>query len=153
MLKFKTNFIIAVVGMTAPEIIFDRVDSKKEHMGLTTWSRAPDGKVLLRDAKIAKNYLSEKELKNLNRVVSMYLDYAEDRAERQIPMSMKDWAERLDKFFEFYEYAVLKDKGKISRDDVDDFVEQEFEKFRSVQDRLFKSDYNKFDEETRRYLV
>ena len=87
--KVQNKLHYAVVGLTAPEIIYERADSKKEHMGLTTWSRAPDGKVLLRDAKIAKNYLSEKELKTLNRVVSMYLDYAEDRAERQIPMSMK----------------------------------------------------------------
>lgn len=83
----------------------------------------------------------------------MYLDYAEDRAERQIPMSMKDWSERLDKFLEFYEYAVLKDKGKISREEVDKFVKLEFDKFRPVQDRLFRSDYNKFDEETKKYLV
>ena len=141
----------AVVGLTAPEIIHERADSKKEHMGLTTWSRAPDGKILLRDAKVAKNYLTEKELKTLNRVVSMYLDYAEDRAERQIPMSMKDWAERLDKFLEFY--AVLKGKGKISRKDVDEFVKLEYEKFRPIQDKLFESDYNKFDEETKKFLV
>ena len=83
----------------------------------------------------------------------MYLDYAEDRAERQIPMSMKDWAERLDKFLEFYEYEVLKGKGKISRKEVDEFVKLEYEKFRPVQDKLFKSDYNKFDEETKKFLV
>ena len=143
----------AVVGLTAPEIIYERADSEKEHMGLTTWSKAPDGKILLRDAKVAKNYLTEKELKTLNRVVSMYLDYAEDRAERQIPMSMKDWAEKLDKFLEFYEYSVLKGKGKISRKEVDEFVKLEYEKFRPVQDKLFKSDYNKFDEETKKFLV
>ena len=119
----------------------ERADSRKEHMGLTTWSGAPDGKILLRDAKVAKNYLTQKELKTLNRVVSMYLDYAED------------WAERLDKFLEFYEYAILKGKGKISRKEVDDFVKLEYEKFRQVQDKLFKSDYNKFDEETKKFLV
>ena len=151
--KVQNKLHYAVVGLTAPEIIHERADSKKEHMGLTTWSRAPDGKILLRDAKVAKNYLTEKELKTLNRVVSMYLDYAEDRAERQIPMSMKDWAERLDKFLEFYEYAVLKGKGKISRKEVEKFVELEYEKFRPVQDKLFKSDYNKFDEETKKFLV
>ena len=131
----------AVVGLTAPEIMRERADSRKEHMGLTTWSGAPDGKILLRDAKVAKNYLTQKELKTLNRVVSMYLDYAED------------WAERLDKFLEFYEYAILKGKGKISRKEVDDFVKLEYEKFRQVQDKLFKSDYNKFDEETKKFLV
>ncbi len=150
--KVQNKLHYAVVGLTAPEIIRERADSKKEHMGLTTWSRAPDGKVLLRDAKVAKNYLTQKELNTLNRLVSMYLDYAEDRAERQIPMSMKDWAERLDKFLEFYEYAVLKNKGKISREEVDEFVKLEFEKFKPVQDRLFKSDYNKFDAETKEYL-
>ena len=151
--KVQNKLHYAVVGLTAPEIIYERADSKKEHMGLTTWSRAPDGKILLRDAKVAKNYLTEKELKTLNRVVSMYLDYAEDRAERQIPMSMKDWAERLDKFLEFYEYAVLKGKGKISRKEVDEFVKLEYEKFGPVQDKLFKSDYNRFDEETKKFLV
>lgn len=151
--KVQNKLHYAVVGLTAPEIIHERADSKKEHMGLTTWSRAPDGKILLRDAKIAKNYLTEKELKTLNRVVSMYLDYAEDRAERQIPMSMEDWAERLDKFLEFYEYAVLKGKGKISRKEVDEFVKLGYEKFRPVQDKLFKSDYNKFEEETKKFLV
>lgn len=151
--KVQNKLHYAVVGLTAPEIIYERADGEKEHMGLTTWSRAPDGKILLRDAKIAKNYLTEKELKTLNRVVSMYLDYAEDRAERQIPMSMQDWAERLDKFLEFYEYEVLKGKGKISRKDVDEFVKLEYEKFRPVQDRIFKSDYNRFEEETKKYLV
>ena len=131
--KVQNKLHYAVVGLTAPEIIYERADSKKEHMGLTTWSRAPDGKILLRDAKVAKNYLTEKELKTLNRVVSMYLDYAEDRAERQIPMSMKDWAERLDKFLEFYEYAVLKGKGKISRKEVDEFVKLEFKLPRLVE--------------------
>ena len=97
--------------------------------------------------------MTEKELKTLNRVVNMYLDYAEDRAERHIPMSMEDWAEKLDKFLEFYEYSVLKGKGDISRKEVDKFVKLEYEKFRPVQDKLFKSDYNRFDEETRQYLV
>lgn len=151
--KVQNKLHYAVVGMTAPEIIHERADSKKNHMGLTTWSRAPDGKVLLRDTKVAKNYLTEKELKTLNRVVSMYLDYAEDRAERQIPMSMKDWDERLDKFLEFYEYSVLKGNGKISRKDVDKFVKEEYEKFRPIQDKLFKSDYNRFEEETKKFLV
>ena len=149
--KVQNKLHYAVAGLTAPEVIYERADSKKEHIGLTTWSRAPDWKILLRDAKVAKNYLIEKELKTLNRVVSMYLDNAEEGAERQIPMSMKDWAESLDKFLEFYEYEVL--KGNISRKEVDDFVKLEYEKFRPVQDKLFKSDYNKFDEETKKFLV
>ena len=121
-------------------------------MGLTSWRKSPDGKVYLSDVKIAENYLSEKELKRLNRIVSMYLDYAEDRAERQIPMSMKDWDERLDKFLEFYEYHVLDDKGSISREEVDEFVKKEYEKFKPIQDKIFQSDYDRFDAETRELL-
>ena len=121
-------------------------------MGLTSWRKSPDGKVYLSDVKIAKNYLSEKELKRLNRIVSMYLDYAEDRAERQIPMSMKDWDERRDKFLEFYEYHVLEDKGSISQEEVDEFVKKEYEKFKPIQDKLFQSDYGRFDAETRELL-
>ena len=121
-------------------------------MGLTSWRKSPDGKVYLSDVKIAKNYLSEKELKRLNRIVSMYLDYAEDRAERQIQMSMKDWDERLDKFLEFYEYHVLEDKGSISQEEVDEFVKKEYEKFKPIQDKLFQSDYDRFDAETRELL-
>ena len=139
-------------GLTAPEIIHERADSTMEHMGLTSWRKSPDGKVYLSDAKIAKNYLTEKELKSLNRIVSMYLDYAEDRAERHIPMSMKDWAERLDKFLEFYEYHVLEGKGSISREEVDEFVKIEYEKFKPIQDKLFQSDFNRFDEETKELL-
>ena len=150
--KVQNKLHYAVSGLTAPEIIHERADSTKEHMGLTSWRKSPDGKVYLSDAKIAKNYLTEKELKTLNRIVSMYLDYAEDRAERQIPMSMKDWSERLDMFLEFYEYHILEDKGKISRKEVDEFVKLEYEKFKPVQDKLFKSDFNKFDEETRKFL-
>ena len=131
--------------MTAPEIIHERADGSKEHMGLTSWRKSPDGKVFLSDAKIAKNYLTEDELKRLNRIVSMYLDYAEDRAERHIPMSMKDWDERLDKFLEFYEYNILEDKNSISRKEADEFVKLEYEKFKPVQDILFHSDYNEFD--------
>ena len=147
--KVQNKLHYAVSGLTAPEIIHERADSTKEHMGLTSWRKSPDGKVYLSDAKVAKNYLTEKELKNLNRIVSMYLDYAEDRAERKIPMSMKDWAERLDKFLEFYEYNILEGKGSISREEVDEFVEMEYEKFKPIQDKLFQSDYEKFDEETK----
>ena len=115
-------------------------------MGLTSWSRAPDGKILLSDAKIAKNYLTDDEIRSLNRIVNMYLDYAEDRAERQIPMSMKDQAEKLDKFLEFNEYQVLQGKGTISRKEADKFVKKEYETFRVIQDKEFKSDYDEFIE-------
>lgn len=150
--KVQNKLHYAVSGLTAPEIIHERADSTKKHMGLTSWRKSPDGKVYLSDVKIAKNYLSEKELKRLNRIVSMYLDYAEDRAERQIPMSMKDWDERLDKFLEFYEYHVLEDMGSISREEVDEFVKKEYEKFKPIQDKLFQSDYDRFDAETRELL-
>ena len=142
--KVQNKLHFAVSGLTAPEIIKERANSKKEHMGLTSWSKAPDGKVLLSDVKVAKNYLTNDELRSLNRIVNMYLDYAEDRAERQIPMSMKDWAEKLDKFLEFNEYQVLKGKGSISRKDADNFVKKEYETFRIIQDKEFKSDYNDF---------
>jgi hypothetical protein len=142
--KVQNKLHFAVSGLTAPEIIKERANSKKEHMGLTSWSKAPGGKVLLSDVKVAKNYLKNDELRSLNRIVNMYLDYAEDRAERQIPMSMKDWAEKLDKFLEFNEYQVLKGKGSISRKDADNFVKKEYETFRIIQDKEFKSDYNEF---------
>lgn len=148
---FKTNYIMQFQE-TAPELIKERADSNKKNMGLTNWKKAPKGKIYLSDARIAKNYLSEKELKNLNRIVNMYLDYAEDQAERHNPMSMKDWALRLDKFLEFNEYHVLNGKGSISRQEVDKFVKNEFDKFRPLQDKIFKSDYNRFDEETRKLL-
>ena len=150
--KVQNKLHYAVSGLTAPELIHERADSSKEHMGLTNWRKSPDGKIYLSDAKVAKNYLTEKELKRLNRLVSMYLDYAEDKAERHIPMSMKDWDERLDKFLEFYEYYVLDGNGSISREEVDEFVKLEYEKFKTIQDKLFQSDFNQFDEETTEFL-
>ena len=149
--KVQNKLHYAVSGMTAPEIIRNRASSEKKHMGLNSWSKSPDGKILLKDTKIAKNYLTENELRRLNRIVNMYLDYAEDRAERHIPMSMKDWATTLDKFLDFNEYHVLKGKGSISRKEVDDFVKK-YEKFRPIQDKLFESDYNRFDKETKELL-
>ncbi|WP_303737789.1 RhuM family protein [Methanobrevibacter millerae] len=123
-----------------------------EHMGLTTWKDAPNGKIMLSDAKVAKNYLSEEEISELNRIVNMYLDYAENLALRQKAMSMKDWASRLDKFLEFNEYQILHGKGSISRKAVDEFVKEEFDKFKPVQDKNYISDYNKFDEQSRLIL-
>lgn len=142
----------AVSGLTPPELIKQRADSGKENMGLTTWKDAPDGKIMFSDTKVAKNYLSEEEISELNRIVNMYLDYAENQAYRHKPMSMKDWATRLDKFLEFNEYQVLNHKGSISRKAVDEFVKEEFAKFKPVQDRAYKSDYNLFDEQTRKLL-
>jgi hypothetical protein len=139
----------AVSGSTAPEIISDRANSEKPNMGLKTWEGSPEGKIYLKDTKIAKNYLNEDEITELKSIVSMYLDYAEHQAIRHNPMSMKDWAERLDKFLEFNEYHILKGKGKISRKDVDKFVEKEYEKYRPIQDKIYKSDYDKFVEETK----
>jgi len=140
----------AVSGHTSPEIIAERADSEKPFMGLETWDNSPNGKIYLKDAKIAKNYLNKKEITELRSIVNMYLDYAENQALRHNPMSMEDWAERLDKFLEFNEYHILKGKGKISRKSIDDFVKKEYEKYRPIQDKLYKSDYNNFIEETKK---
>lgn len=142
----------AVSGMTAPEIIKDRASSEKENMGLTSWKHSPKGKIQLSDTRIAKNYLTEEELAELNKLVELYLNYAELQATREIPMSMSDWAEQLDKFLDFVGYQILEGKGKVSRCEIDDFVKGEFEKFRPIQDRFYKSDYDEFVERTRRLL-
>lgn len=142
----------AVSGMTAPEIIINRADASKEHMGLTSWKNAPEGKIRLSDTKIAKNYLGKKEIRSLERIVNMLLDYAEDQAERHNPMSMQDWITRVDKFLDFNEYNILKNKGKVSRLESDEYVKKEFEKFRPLQDKSFKSDYNKFVDESRKLI-
>ena len=133
----------AIHGHTAAEVIMERADHKKEHMGLTTWGKAPHGKISKPDVSIAKNYLSQDEMAGLERIVSMYLDYAEDRAKRNIPMTMQDWAERLNKFLEFNEREILDNPGKISADIAKGFAETEFEKYRIIQDRLFESDFDK----------
>lgn len=142
----------AVSGMTAPEIIKDRASSEKENMGLTSWKHSPEGKIQLSDTRIAKNYLTEEELAELNKLVELYLNYAELQATREIPMSMSDWAEQLDKFLDFVGYQILEGKGKVSRREIDDFVKGEFEKFRPIQDRFYKSDYDEFVERTRKLL-
>ena len=112
-------------------------------MGLTTWKNAPHGKILKPDVSIAKNYLTEKELKALNRIVTMYLDYAEDQAERNIPMTMKDWAGKLNAFLQFNEREILENPGRVSQEVAKAFAESEFEKYRIVQDRLFESDFDR----------
>ena len=129
---------------TAAELIVERADAKKEHMGLTSWENAPDGKIVKSDVSVAKNYLTEKELSFLERIVSLYLDYAELQAERHIPMSMEDWAKRLDGFIEFNGTEILTGAGKISAEQAKLHAETEFEKYRIIQDRLFMSDYDRY---------
>ena len=134
----------AVHRHTAAELIMERADAEREHMGLTTWEAAPGGKIVKADVSIAKNYLSEAELSYLERIVSLYLDYAELQAERKIPMSMEDWAKRLDGFLEFSGNEILTGPGKISAEEAKLHAETEYEKYRIIQDRLFESDFDRF---------
>jgi hypothetical protein len=133
----------AIHGRTVAELIVERADSKKERMGLTTWNNAPHGKILKPDVVVAKNYLTEKELKSLDRFVTMYLDYAEDQAERNIPMTMQDWAKKLDAFLRFNERDLLDHPGEVTAEIAKAFAESEFEKYRLVQDRCFESDFDR----------
>lgn len=133
----------AIHGNTAAEIIYNRADHQKENMGLSTWQDAPDGKIQKFDVAVAKNYLSEKEMQQLQRLVSAYLDLAEDMAIRQIPMSMEDWETRLNKFIEATDRAVLQDAGNVTAEIAKAHAETEFEKYRIIQDRLFESDFDK----------
>ena len=137
----------AVHGHTAAELIVERANSTKEHMGLTTWQDAPNGKIKKSDVTIAKNYLSENELGQLNRMVSAYLDFAESMANRHIPLTMADWEKRLNGFIEMFEYGLLQDAGKVTAEIAKLHAVTEFEKYRIVQDRLFRSDYDRFIEE------
>jgi len=139
----------AITGHTAAELIKERADSDQPNMGLKTWKRAPDGKILKSDITTAKNYLVEDELKSLNRIVSMYLDYAESQAERQNAMTMKDWIGKLDGFLEFNEYEILQDAGKVSAKVAKKLAEHEYEKFRPIQDKVFESDFDKLVEKTK----
>ncbi len=145
--KVQNKLHYAIHGQTAAELIRDRADSQKEHMGLTTWENAPDGKILKPDVSVAKNYLRQEELDSLGRVVNAYLELAEERAKRRIPMTMEDWAKRLDVFLEMDDREILQDSGKVSAQLAKEFAESEFEKYRIVQDRLFESD---FDREVKR---
>ena len=137
----------AVHRHTAAELIRERADAGKEHMGLATWETAPHGKIIKADVSVAKNYLSEKEMNYLERIVSVYLEFAELQAERKIPMSMEDWAKRLDGFLEFNGNEILTGTGKISHEQAKLHAETEYEKYRIVQDRLFKSDFDKMLEQ------
>ncbi len=140
----------AITGHTAAEIIAQRADADKPHMGLATWKNAPKGKILKMDISIAKNYLNEKELKALNRIVTMYLDYAELQADRQNPMRMADWAERLDAFLKFNDYEILTNTGKIKASVAKALAEKEYEKFRPAQDKALKSDFDKLVEKVKK---
>lgn len=142
--KVQNKMHYAVHGHTAAELIYERADADKPHMGLTTWAAAPEGKIVKSDVSVAKNYLSEKEMHSLERIVSAYLDLAEDRAERHIPMTMEDWAKRLDLFLMADDREVLQDAGKITAEIAKVKAETEFEKYRVIQDRLFMSDFDKY---------
>ncbi|MGK5095482.1 virulence RhuM family protein [Deltaproteobacteria bacterium TL4] len=133
----------AITGKTAAQIIAERAKSSEPNMGLQTWTNAPKGKILKSDISIAKNYLIEKEIKELERVVTMYLDYAENQAAREIPMKMADWVQKIDAFLQFNEYKILKDAGKVSHEVAKKLAEIEYEKFRIVQDKNFESDFDK----------
>lgn len=134
----------AIHGHTAAELIYERANSGKQHMGLTTWQDAPDGKIKKSDVAVAKNYLTEFELSQLNRMVTSYLDFAENMALRKIPLTMQDWESRLNVFIEMFEYGLLKDAGKVSAEIAKLHAETEFEKYRIIQDKMFVSDFDKY---------
>jgi len=141
--RVQNKLHFAIHGYTAAELITQRANSHKQHMGLTSWDKAPGGKIVKADVVIAKNYLQQEELESLGRIVNAYLDLAEDRAKRKIPMTMEDWAKRLDLFLEFDERDILQGAGKITAKIAKDHAESEFEKYRIVQDKLFESDFDK----------
>ena len=134
----------AVHGHTAAELIVERADHTKEYMGLTTWADAPDGKIKKSDVTVAKNYLSQDEMKQLNRIVTAYLDFAENMTLRHIPLTMQDWEKRLNSFIEMFDYGILQDAGKVTAEIAKIHAETEFEKYRIIQDRLFMSDFDKY---------
>ena len=134
----------AVHGHTAAELIVERADHTKAHMGLTTWADAPDGKIKKSDVTIAKNYLSQDEMKQLNRMVTAYLDFAENMTLRHIPLTMQDWEKRLNSFIEMFDYGILQDAGKVTAEIAKLHAETEFEKYRVIQDRLFMSDFDRY---------
>ena len=142
--KVQNKMHYAVHGHTAAELIYERANAEKPHMGLTTWAAAPDGKIVKSDVSIAKNYLTEKEMRSLERIVSAYLDLAEDRAERHIPMTMGDWSRRLDLFLMADDREILQDAGKITAQIAKAKAETEFEKYRVIQDELYMSDFDKY---------
>ena len=140
----------AVHGNTAAEVIVERADHNKEHMGLTTWRNAPKGKIVKADVSVAKNYLSVDEIQEPNEIVTMYLDYATRQARRHIPMTMEDWASKLDAFLQFNDAEILHDKGKVTAAIAKAFAESEFEQYRVIQDRLYQSDFDRLLEDVKR---
>ena len=144
--KVQNKMHYAVHGHTAAELIVERADANKEHMGLTTWENVPNGKIVKTDVSVAKNYLREKELEEMGRIVNASLDMAESMAKRHIPMTMEDWAKRIDKFINLFESSILQDSGKVSAEYAKEFAESEFEKYRIIQDRLFQSDFDRFED-------
>ena len=144
--KVQNKMHYAVHGHTAAELIIDRADAEKKHMGLTTWENAPNGKIVKPDVSIAKNYLKESELEDMGRIVNSFLDLAEDMAKRHIPMTMEDWAKRIDKFLDLTDRPVLTDAGHVSAEQAKEYAETEFEKYRVIQDKLFQSDFDRFND-------
>ena len=144
----QNKFHYAITGNTAAEIIYNRVDSKKANMGLTNWDKSPDGKILKSDVSIAKNYLNEKEIKNLNNLVNLFLDIAENNAERNLSMSMNDWKNEVETSLKLFHYEVLEGKGKISAEKARQKAENEYEKYKIIQDKKFVSDFDKLLIET-----
>ena len=145
--KVQNKMHYAVHGHTAAELIIDRANAEKEHMGLTTWENAPNGKIVKPDVSIAKNYLKESELEDMGRIVNSFLDLAEDMAKRHIPMTMEDWAKRIDKFLDITYRPVLTDAGYVSAEQAKEYAETEFEKYRVIQDKLFQSDFDRFNDD------
>ena len=145
----QNKFHYAITGKTAAEIIYNRVDSRKDNMGLTTWENSPDGKILKSDVTIAKNYLDEKEIKALNNLVNLFLDIAENNAERNIPMYMNDWKNEVENALKVFHYEVLDGKGKISHKQAVDKAESEYEKYKVIQDKNYISDFDKLLNETK----
>ena len=145
--KVQNKMHYAVHGHTAAELIIERANAEKEHMGLTTWENAPDGKIVKPDISIAKNYLKESELEDMGRIVNSFLDLAEDMAKRHIPMTMEDWAKRIDRFLDLTDRPVLTDAGHVSAEQAKEYAETEFEKYRVIQDKLFQSDFDRFNDD------
>ena len=146
--KVQNKMHYAVHGHTAAELSVERANADKEHMGLTTWENAPNGKIVKIDVSVAKNYLREKELEEMGRMVNAFLDMAESMAKRHIPMTMEDWARRIDKFINLFDGPILQDSGKVSAEYAKEFAESEFEKYRIIQDRLFQSDFDRFENDS-----
>ena len=146
----QNKFHFAITGQTAAEIVYNRVDSKKENMGLTNWEKSPDGKILKSDVIIAKNYLDEKEIRNLNNLVNLFLDIAENNAERNITMYMNDWKNEVENALKVFHYEVLENKGKISHEQAKDKALNEYEKYKVIQDNNYVSDFDKLLIETKK---